>query len=255
MDSSALLQLLKGYKAGKLSEEVILHFLKGYPYHSEKDLKLDFSRKARRGIPEAIYGEGKSLEQLKKIVELFAEKKEELIITRVSKSKWAGLKKIFASTLRYHPQAEVVTWNNDPKIKFSGKLLVVSAGTADKKVAEEAATCAEYLGNPVERDYDLGVACLARVLTKSIEFDNYLMIIVVAGMEGALPSVIAGLTKTPIVAIPSSQGYGANFSGLSALLSMLNSCSGGVAVVNIDNGFGAALLATLINQKVNPEIK
>jgi NCAIR mutase (PurE)-related protein len=153
--------------------------------------------------------------------------------------------------LIYHEKARIVTFDRKPKVRFNGSVMVISAGSSDEGVAEEAYVSAMYLGNKVEKGYDVGVACLPRVLDLKGRFDEFTVLIVVAGMEGALPSVVAGLTSTPIIAVPTSVGYGANFHGLSALLAMLNTCSGGVSVVNIDNGFGAAYQASLINQKVS----
>lgn len=239
-------------KSGQLSEKDFLEFLEHFPYKDMGDIKLDFHRKIRRGLPEAIYGSGKSVAQLEKIVKRFGKVDENVLITRVDADKFERLKARCSDIqLRYHEKARVVTFDREPVIKFAGTVLVVSAGSSDEGVAEEAFVSAQYLGNRVEKEYDVGVACIARVLDMRLRFSDCSVVIVVAGMEGALPSVVAGLTSTPVIAVPTSVGYGANFNGLAALLSMLNSCSGGISVVNIDNGFGAAYQASLINQKIS----
>ncbi|MBU4307157.1 MAG: nickel pincer cofactor biosynthesis protein LarB [Acidobacteria bacterium] len=245
-----ILQKIKDFKTGKLSEKELFLFLQNFPFSNDPHLKLDFQRKLRRGIPEVIFGQGKSVEQLRRIVKKFTEVGEEMLITRVDAERYAALKNDF-SHLNYHAAARIITSDRQAKTVNKGKILVLSAGASDEKVAEEAYITSLYLGNKTEKEYDVGVACLARVLSLQKKFNGYSVIIAVAGMEGALPSVVAGLTSTPIIAVPTSVGYGSNFGGLSALLSMLNSCAGGISVVNIDNGFGAAYQATLINQKLS----
>jgi hypothetical protein len=237
-------------RAGRESERDFLAFLQNFPFSNETHIKLDFHRRLRRGIPEVIFGQGKSAEQLQRIVKKFSEVGEDILITRIDRERFAALSKDFPD-LRYHAAARIITSVRQPRIKNKGKILVLSAGASDEKVAEEAYVSSLYLGNHTDREYDVGVACLARILSLQKKLNRYSVIIAVAGMEGALPSVVAGLTSTPIIAVPTSVGYGANFGGLSALLSMLNSCAGGISVVNIDNGFGAAYQATLINQKVS----
>jgi NCAIR mutase (PurE)-related protein len=238
-------------KKGELSEDDFLTFLEHFPYKDMGDIKLDFHRKIRRGVPEAIYGSGKSLEQLEKIVKRFTEIGEDILITRIEPGIFEKLCGCCpGSRLIYHQKARIVTFDRAPEVRFKSAILVISAGSSDEGAAEEAYVSALYLGNKVDKAYDVGVACLARVLDLESRFKDYSVIIVAAGMEGALPSVVAGLTSTPVIAVPTSVGYGANFGGLAALLSMLNTCSGGVSVVNIDNGFGAAYQATLINQKI-----
>ncbi|MCP5045973.1 MAG: nickel pincer cofactor biosynthesis protein LarB [bacterium] len=238
-------------KSGELSEAEFLEFIEKFPYENMGDLKLDFHRKIRRGVPEAIYGSGKDVEQLEKIVKNFAHMEEDILITRIDGDKYEQLASRCGDLkLLYHEKARIVTFDKKPEIRFKGSVLVLSGGSSDEGVSEEAFVAAGYLGNRVEKAYDVGVACLYRVLDLQSSFNDYTVLIVVAGMEGALPSVVAGLTSTPVIAVPTSVGYGSNFHGLSALLSMLNACSGGVSVVNIDNGFGAAYQASLINQKV-----
>ena len=241
---------LEAFRQGKLSEADFLIFLENFPYSGNDHIKLDFQRRLRRGVPEVVYGRDKSLEQLQQIIARFIDVGEDMLITRVDEEKFRLLKKKFPR-LVYHAQARMVTSARKPTVLFANKLLVLSAGAADAAVAEEAYVSALFLGNRCDREYDVGVACLSRALALRERLNDYAVVIVVAGMEGALPSVIAGLTATPVIAVPTSVGYGANFHGLSALLAMLNSCSGGVSVVNIDNGFGAAFQATLINQKIS----
>lgn len=240
---------LKLFKAGDLSEEKFIDFLAHFPYKNLGDIKLDFHRQIRRGLPEVIYGSGKSVEQLVKIIAKFKEINEPVLATRIDAQKFAEIKTHFPD-LCYHEKARIVTLNKEPEVKVRGTVLVLSAGSSDEPVAEEAFVSARYLGNLVHKEYDIGVACLSRVLDLRKKLNDYSVIIVVAGMEGALPSIVAGLTSTPLIAVPTSVGYGANFGGVSALLSMLNSCAGGISVVNIDNGFGAAYQATLINHKI-----
>ena len=243
---------IKRLKSGELSEADFLAFMEKFPYENMGDIKLDFHRKIRRGVPEAIYGSGKDPEKLEKIVKRFAEIEEDILITRVEREKYEKLAdRCRDIKLVYHEKAGIVTFDRKPKMNPDSSVLILSGGSSDEAVAEEAYVSALYLGNKVEKAYDIGVACLYRVLDLQSSFNDYNVLIVVAGMEGALPSVVAGLTSTPVIAVPTSVGYGSNFHGLSALLAMLNTCSGGVSVVNIDNGFGAAYQASLINQKIH----
>ena len=188
--------------------------------------------------------------QLRRIIRKFTEVGEDMLITRIDEARFRELQKDFPD-LRFHAAARIITSDRDPKVVNKGKILVLSAGASDESVAEEAYVSSLYLGNSTDKEYDVGVACLARILSLQKRLNDYAVIIAVAGMEGALPSVVAGLTSTPVIAVPTSVGYGSNFGGLAALLSMLNSCAGGISVVNIDNGFGAAYQATLINQKLS----
>ena len=243
-------QKIAELKNGKLSEKAFLDYLRNFPFSNERHIKLDFHRKLRRGIPEVIFGQGKSMEQLRRIVRKFNEVGEDVLITRIDEARFGELRSEFPD-LRFHAAARIITSDRAPKAVNKGKILVLSAGASDEKVAEEAYVSSLYLGNRTDKEYDVGVACLARVLSLQKKLNTYAVIIAVAGMEGALPSVVAGLTSTPVIAVPTAVGYGSNFGGLSALLSMLNSCAGGISVVNIDNGFGAAYQATLINQKLS----
>ncbi len=245
----ALRRKLRALRRGELSEGDLLAFLGNLPFSAEGRIKLDFHRRLRRGVPEVVFGAGKSLAQLRRIVAKFAEVGEDLLVTRLEPERFQALRPEFPF-LRYHPAAGIAASGPWPKPSRRGRVLVLSAGASDERVAEEAYVSSRHLGNPTDREYDVGIACLARVLSLRPRLDRAAVIIAVAGMEGALPSVVAGLTATPVIAVPTSVGYGAHFGGLSALLAMLNSCAGGISVVNIDNGFGAAYQATLINRKI-----
>lgn len=210
--------------------------------------RLDTARVYRRGFAEAVYCPGKRKEHLKKICAAFLKKRQDLILTRLEKETFAYLKRAFPR-LRYNPLARLGYLVRPGKATLKGKVVVVSAGTADIPVAEEAALTLELTGNRVERLYDVGVAGVHRLMGNLELLRSARVLVVVAGMEGALASLVSGLTRCPVVAVPTSCGYGANFQGLAALLTMLNSCSPGVAVVNIDNGFGAGYLAALINSQ------
>ncbi len=215
-------------------------------YEDLGDVKLDHQRISRRGFPEVIFCESKSYSQIEKIVDALFKKNLPIILTRLKKEHFVKLKSKF-SKLQYSETARMAYAN----VNFGKKrgIVVVCAGTSDVGVAEEASLTAELMGNSVERFYDVGVAGLHRLLNNIQEIRKARVIIVVAGMDAALPSVVSGLTSVPLIAVPTSVGYGASFKGLSALLSMLNSCSPGIGVVNIDNGFGAGYLASLINKK------
>jgi len=208
--------------------------------------KLDIDRVKRRGFAEAVYCPGKTEEHLKKICGEFIKNKQDLLLTRLDKKTFSLLKKT-VPRLQYHPLARIGYLIKERRIAKKGLVAVVSAGTSDIPVAEEAALVAQLLGSRVEKLYDVGVAGVHRVMSKIDMLRQADVIIVVAGMEGALASLVSGMVRCPVIAVPTSCGYGANFGGLSSLLTMLNSCSPGVVVVNIDNGFGAGYFANLIN--------
>jgi hypothetical protein len=209
--------------------------------------KVDIDRQARRGFAEVIYCPGKTRGQLKKISQELIANKQDILLTRLEKKDFAYLKKSFPN-LKYNPLAKIGFLSPKRRAKKLGLVVVISAGTSDIPVAEEAAVTLEVMGNQVKKLYDVGVAGVHRIMSNIGLIKKAQIIIVVAGMEGALASLVSGLIKTPVIAVPTSCGYGANFGGLSALLTMLNSCSPGVAVVNIDNGFGAGYFASLINK-------
>lgn len=208
--------------------------------------KLDIDREKRRGVPEIVFSCGKTIPQLKKIVEEFRKHTSSVFISRLQFSRFKVLKKIIPS-LRYFKQAEIAFYGREKKEK-KGRVLIVTAGTSDIKVAEEAAVFLELSGNNVERIYDVGVAGVHRLDFFKEKIRQAKVIIVVAGMEAALSSIVSGLTAAPVIGVPTSIGYGAAFEGVAALLGMMNSCSPGVSVVNIDNGLGAGYFAHLINR-------
>jgi NCAIR mutase (PurE)-related protein len=208
---------------------------------------LDHDREKRCGFSEVVYCPGKTDEQLRDILSNLIGKHDNVIASRMTVEQWEAVKGLH-SDLVYNEIARLTYIRRDTTIKGKGTVLVVSAGTSDMPVAEEAALVAEVMGNKVERIYDVGVAGLHRLMEHKDKLQNAAVIIAVAGMEGALPSIVAGLVDRPVVAVPTSVGYGASFQGISALLGMLNACASGVVVVNIDNGFGAAYAATRMNR-------
>lgn len=210
--------------------------------------KVDIDRKKRKGFAEVIFCPGKDLRHLKEIAKKVLTARQDLLLTKLDKSTFSHLKKSIPA-LKYNPLAKIGYLLAGPKPLSKGVVLVISAGTSDIPIAEEAALTLEIMGNRVEKLYDVGVAGVHRLMNNIKKLKAAALIIVVAGMEGALPSLVSGLVKVPIVAVPTSCGYGSSFSGLAALLTMLNGCSPGVAVVNIDNGFGAGYFASLINRK------
>lgn len=246
MDQDKLLSLLKDVKNGAASPEDALQKLKTAPFEDIGYAKIDHHRGLRHGISEVIYGGGKTVEQICGIIDVMASSgQENIMATRLSREKAEEIQKTHA--IDYDPISRIGIFNRRREVTSTGLIVVAAAGTSDMPVAEEAAVTAETLGNSVERLYDVGVAGLHRLLSHLDTLTKARVVIAVAGMEGALATVVGGLVACPVIAVPTSVGYGANFSGLSALLSMLNSCSGNVSVVNIDNGFGAGYLASLIN--------
>jgi pyridinium-3,5-biscarboxylic acid mononucleotide synthase len=211
--------------------------------------KVDHHRKKRQGFPEIIYGEGKTAEQIIPIIDALRSRNSKVLVTRISKEKAYFVQQTFPELI-YNETAQIL-FRMDPiqkKESNEGYIAIICAGTSDLRVAEEAAITAEVLGSNVHRIYDVGVAGIHRLLSHLEEIQNATVSVVVAGMEGALPSVVGGLVSHPVIAVPTSIGYGANFNGLSALLTMLNSCASGISVVNIDNGFGGGYNAVLIHQ-------
>jgi NCAIR mutase (PurE)-related protein len=224
--------------------------LKHWPAESIEFACLDHHRSLRTGFPEVVYGEDKSAEQIAAIMKNMMEQPAVVIATRVCPEKATSVCRE-VEDLTYHETARMLIGNEDQgeNNRSRGTILVVSAGTSDLPVAEEAYLTARYLGNPVEKVYDVGVAGIHRILAHKQLLDQATVLVVVAGMEGALPSVVGGLVDKPVIAVPTSVGYGSAFGGITALLGMLNSCAPGVAVVNIDNGFGAGCMAATINRK------
>ncbi len=239
-----LKKIFSDFKKEKITESDVIKKLKYLPFENIGVASLDNHRVFRKKFPEIVFGEKKSSQQIKLIAEKFFEKKVPLIITRVNKEHIKTLKK--KKNFIFHKTANIISFNCNTKNK-KGKIVVVTAGTADIPVAEESSVTCELLGNRVERLYDVGVSGIHRLLMQLKIFENSRCVICIAGMEGALPSVVAGIVSQPVIAVPTSVGYGASFGGVTALLAMLNSCSNGISVVNIDNGFGAAYQAHLIN--------
>jgi NCAIR mutase (PurE)-related protein len=238
--------ILKKVYEHRLSPEEAIEHLKDYPYQDLEFAKIDHHRELRKGIPEIIYGLGKTGPQILKIGREIIRKGGNLLVTRVEPEVYRALKGKIPGAV-YNPAAKTITMKQKEAARGKGKIVVMTAGTSDIPVAEEAFVTCDILGNETERIYDVGVAGLHRLFGEYERIKQARVVIAVAGMEGALPSVVAGLVSVPVIAVPTSIGYGASFKGLAALLAILNSCSGGVAVVNIDNGFGAALLASSIN--------
>ena len=248
MNSESLRQLLRQVRAGKLSVERALDKLRHFPSEDLGFARVDHHRALRKGFPEVIFGEGKKPAQIIRIARSLLEQNPNMLITRASEEVFAGVREL-ESTACFHPDSRCISVRRDKTIYGRSPLPVVSAGTADLAVADEAAVTARVMGNRVETIFDVGVAGLHRLLQQTRKLDHCQVIVVVAGMEGALPSVVGGLVDVPVVAVPTSIGYGAAFGGIAALLGMLNSCASNVTVVNIDNGFGAGYVASLINRQ------
>ena len=246
MREDEILELFAGIKSGRVSEQEALKYLKNYPYEDVGCAKIDTQRAMRNGAGEVIYGEGKTDDEILCIAEAIGARQQNILITRTNE-------RVFKRVREILPQAEFNARGRVVSVKFKEPALtqsyiaIVSAGTADGAVVEEAYETARFLGNDVRKFSDAGVAGLHRLIANLEEIRGAKVVIAVAGMEGALASVLAGLVSVPVIAVPTSVGYGASFGGLAALLAMLNSCANGVSVVNIDNGFGAAYNASLIN--------
>lgn len=242
-------QMLIGFKEGKVSEEEVLCAIRQKPFEDLGFANVDYHRGVRQGENEVIYGQGKTADQIVGIVKNMTEHGlKNVLITRLSQEAFDEIVPQIDAV--YHKTARIAVANPAPVDKV-GKVVIVSGGTSDMPVCEEAAVTLETFGNDVTRVYDVGVSGLHRLLGHLDKLTGASVIIAVAGMEGALASVVGGLADCPVIAVPTSVGYGANFEGLSALLAMLNSCASGVSVVNIDNGFGAGYLASMINKAVN----
>jgi NCAIR mutase (PurE)-related protein len=246
MDRQQLKLLLKQVRDGQTDLESALDRLKTLPFEDLGYAKIDHHRCVRSGVPEVIYCEGKTISQIKGIVERISQHHVNILATRAGQDVFDGIKEVVPDC-EYHGMARIVVVKPRP-VEKEGNVAVVCAGTSDLPVAEEAAVTAEVLGNRANRLYDVGVAGIHRLLGVCDELFKASVAIVVAGMEGALASVVGGLVSCPVIAVPTSVGYGASFGGLAALLCMLNSCASGVSVVNIDNGFGAGYQASLINK-------
>ena len=248
MNPQDLIDLLRSVKGGGVTPEEALEKLKGLPFEDIEFAKIDHHRALRRGFPEVIYGGGKTADQIIAIVDRIVAHHQSVLVTRTTREVHSLLS-ARQPEARFHELARCITVAVRPPVVLDGRVAIVSAGTSDLPVAAEAALTAEFHGAVVDRVHDVGVAGLHRLLAQGPTLRDAHVVIVVAGMEGALPSVVGGLVDAPVIAVPTSVGYGASFQGLAALLAMLNSCASGVAVVNIDNGFGAGYLASAILRK------
>lgn len=248
MQTDRLKRLLEQVQLGQIDVDTALGELRQLPFENLNGFAtLDHHRALRNGFPEVVFGQGKQPEQVTSIVRRLSERNDKVLVTRVNKT-MAEAVQAELPDLTYHPLPRLLVLDRSPDVEKRSGVLVVTAGTADMPIAEEAALTSELMGNAVERMFDVGVAGIHRLLHQTDRLWQANVVVVVAGMDGALPSVVGGLVSVPVIAVPTSVGYGASFNGLSALLTMLNSCATGVAVVNIDNGFGAGYLASIINR-------
>jgi NCAIR mutase (PurE)-related protein len=248
MDVERIKSILEAVKTGDTDVADALARLKNLPFEDVGVATLDHHRSLRQGTPEVIFGQGKTAEEIVAIAGRLSQAGDNVLVTRLSPDAAETVLKAYPGA-QYHQRSHCLTIQvNEPKVRTRGTIVVVSAGTSDLPVAEEAVITARFMGHEVDHMNDVGVAGLHRLLSQSHRLAPAAVFIVVAGMEGALPSVVGGLVDKPVIAVPTSVGYGASFGGLTALLAMLNSCASNVSVVNIDNGFGAACVATLINR-------
>ena len=247
MDRTQIETLLNDVREGRTAVNDALNRLRDLPFEDIGFAKLDHHRALRHGLTEVIFGKGKTPQQVTGIAERLLDKSPNLLITRADESIARGLKARYPEA-EYFPLSGAIRIWRDRTMRGKGKLAVVCAGTSDIPVAEEAQITAEVMGNQVESIYDIGVAGIHRLMANRERLDEARVVVVAAGMEGALPSVVGGIVSAPVIAVPTSVGYGASFHGLAALLGMLNSCASNVTVVNIDNGFGAGYVASLINR-------
>ncbi len=247
MNANRVTELLRDVRRGRRSVEAAVRQLKSLAIHDLDFARVDGHRSLRKGFPEVIYCEGKTPAQVVAIARKILQHNDNLLATRAGPQTYRAVKRAFGKA-RYHEAARAITIVKKPLPKRAGVIAVLCAGTTDIPVAEEAVVTADIMGNRVKRYYDVGVAGIHRLLAVHEELFDANVLIVCAGMEGALPSVVGGLVDKPVIAVPTSVGYGASFGGIAALLAMLNSCASGVTVVNINNGFGAGYAASLINQ-------
>jgi len=249
MDNDALNFILKSVAAGRLSIQDATRKLSNIAYEDIEYAHVDHHRSLRKGFPEVIFGQGKTPAQVIGIMDKMKDQENVILVTRLAQNKADAVTKRFPEA-RYHPDAGMIVWElKKPRIIGRGVISIISAGTSDIPVAKEAYLTAKAMGNRVQTIFDVGVSGIHRLLSHKEAIEKASVLIVVAGMEGALPSVVAGMVSRPVIAVPTSVGYGVSLGGLTALFAMLNSCSSNVAVVNIDNGFGAGYMASIINRK------
>ena len=249
MNVTELKRILERVRAGKASPDDALRRLKTLPYEDLGFAKVDNHRELRRGFPEVVFGEGKTVPQIIAIMGRVSSKRQPVLVTRIPPEVFRLIRRRFRKA-RYHPRARAVTLDAPGERPERRGILILAAGTSDIQVAEEAAVTAEVMGNRVERVYDVGIAGLHRLLDHKDKLLKARVIVVVAGMEGALPSIVASLVGVPVIGVPTSVGYGTGIKGVAALMGMLNSCAAGLMVVNIDNGFGAGYSASIINLSI-----
>ncbi len=247
MTGEEIKRVLERYKNGDLSVADAIDRFRKLPFEDLEFANVDHHRSVRQGFPEAVFGEGKTDDEVVEIVRTMLPHDHNVLVTRTNENVAGRIRKLAPEAL-FHPRSGVVSLIKDHAIRGNGTVLVISAGTSDLPVAEEAIVTLEVMGNTVDSLFDVGVAGLHRLLDRGDRLVGARVVIVVAGMEGALPSVVGGLVGAPVIAVPTSVGYGANFGGIAALLGMLNSCASNVTVVNIDNGYGAGVVASLINR-------
>ena len=248
MNTGELGKILRAVQSNKITIQDAFVKLKSLPYRDIGIAKIDGHRQLRKGFPEAVFCQGKTIPQIVKIVKAMLKDDNNFIATRADRQAYEAVKRIIPEA-RYSESARIITVKRSAgRVNKKKYIMIITAGTSDFPVAEEARVAAEFMDNRVKTLFDVGVAGIHRLLTENLDdMFNASVLIVIAGMEGALPSIVAGIVGSPVIAVPTSVGYGANFKGLSALLSMLNSCAPGMTVVNIDNGFGAACVASMIN--------
>lgn len=247
MDASALRKLFNQVRTGTLSPDEAVGRMRHMPFEDLGFAKVDHHRRLRAGMPEVIFSQGKTAQQVAQIFKRLAAQGANVLATRAEAAQFRAVKKLVRKA-EYRELAQAIVFQQDRTMYGKGRIVVVSAGTSDIPVAEEALITADIMGNEVAHLYDVGVAGIHRLLANREAINNARVVIVCAGMEGALPSVVGGLVGVPVIAVPTSIGYGASFGGLAALLGMLNSCASNVSVVNIDNGFGAGYVASMINR-------
>jgi len=248
MNSKQIEEILRLHREGSLDTDQATERIKHLSFEDIGYARVDHARASRQGFPEVIFGQGKTREQVIGIFEKLAARSPNVMITRTDAEVFGDIRNI-ATDAEWHESAKVIRLFRDKTELGTGEIAIVTAGTSDIPVAEEAALTAETMGNRVKRIWDAGVAGIHRILAERETLQDARVVIVVAGMEGALPSVVGGLVGVPVIAVPTSVGYGASFGGIAALLGMLNSCASNVTAVNIDNGFGAGFVASLINRK------
>jgi NCAIR mutase (PurE)-related protein len=254
MEKQAIEDVLSSHARGEISTAQATQTIKNLSFEDIGYARVDHARAERQGFPEVIFGAGKTREQIVGIFERLVARSPNVLITRTDADTFGEIRNTFTEA-EWHESAKIIRVWRDRKELGTGEIAIVTAGTSDIPVAEEAALTAEVMGNRVKRIWDAGVAGIHRILAEREILQASRVVVVVAGMEGALPSVVGGLVKVPVIAVPTSIGYGASFNGLAALLGMLNSCSSNVTVVNIDNGFGAGFVASLINRRWEEKVK